>query len=137
MSFGKQLDSFVRKTEDRLQRIFRESVRELIRVAQAGAPVDTGLLRASLTLTVNDLAGPPQLREMTDAEARAYAASRPSGDTEKLQHGKTGDSVTLHWLARYAVMVEFGSRTQHAALFVQHASMKWPEIVNQVAKRVK
>ena len=141
MGFEGQLQAFRAEVERKIQTIFRQSLRELIAIAQlpveAGGslPTATGLLRASMTVTANG-GYLPTLQPMTRAEATAYAAGRPEGNSEAVDTATPGDVVLIQWLAGYAALIEYGGGGQRGRHFASFAAANWPRIVSETAQRV-
>ena len=141
MGFEDQIRAFRATVERKIQTIFRQSLRQLIDIAQlpeyAGGslPTDTGLLRASMTVTTNG-AIEAALAPMTRAEAIAYAAGRPAGDDTAVETAGIGDVVLIQWLAGHAALIEFGGAGKPGKHFVTFALANWPRIVSETAQRV-
>jgi hypothetical protein len=127
-SFYAQVDAWTRKSERRMEAVFKESTQRLIAEAQtprgAGGklPVDTGFLRATGQAS---LVGPPigPSRQVEGA---------PSNDYAVVILGATiGSTIYFGWTAEYAIYMEarYG--------FARSAVQNWPLIVARVITEAK
>jgi hypothetical protein len=134
-SFSAAVSGWTRKSEARLEAVYKESVQRVVSLAQqpvgAGGnmPVDTGFLRASLVTSLGlDL---PMIRE-TPTERGAYSWSE--GEIALTIAGATIDTpITAAWTAEYARVAEYGGENRGGRRFVALAAQQWPRIVAEVA----
>ena len=139
--FAAQLADFEKVVDDRLRRILRKSMDELLTMAQrpiregGRIPVESGYLRASLELREGDELV-TTLEPLTRTEAQAFAADRPEGDTSIIEAAEVGKLYTATWRAPYAIISEFGSGRNPGYLSVTAASANWQQIVARVAQRI-
>jgi hypothetical protein len=148
--FTAALEAFANKTAAQMKDIARESVQDVVGMAQnniqpgaharAGVPVarsipkgrrvpakegllpvDTGFLRNSLVSGLNGSFGSPG--------PNSYALAIEAMDL--------GDIAQFHWAADYAMHVELGTSRMRGVHFVGTAAATWPEAVARNAARVK
>ncbi len=134
-SFSAQVDKWVLQTQDRMERVAKESIKRVVKemqkpVAQGGnMPVDTGFLRASLQSGLNakpNLAPEGRSQGGAEEEVELTIAQMKIGDTYHAAYG-----------ANYAAAVEFGGGGRQPRAFVRSAAKKWGQIVKQVAKEAQ
>jgi hypothetical protein len=123
-SFTAQIDAWTRKSEARVEAVFKQSAQEVFSVAQrpvaAGGnmPVDTGTLRSSL-LTGRDGGA---IFEGADSYVLAIAGV------------PLGGRVLGVWTANYASAVHFGARGRRGRMWVDLAAQQWQDIVTRNAR---
>lgn len=139
-NFAASVDDWVRETEARLTAVMRESTQEVIADMQtpvgAGGrmPVDTGFLRASLVVAVNQ-----------EPVSATRANPNPQGSfnyTESvvslaIAGAEIGDVITASYSAVYARAIEYGSEGRAPRGFVRGAAAQWQAIVARVVARLK
>jgi len=124
-SFGSQVDAWTRKTEGRMEAVYRTAVQDLVEEVQTpqskggNLPVDTSFLRNSGMAAVNKI---------------------PSGDSDPsnataavviINQLKAGDRFVFGYTAQYARAMEakYG--------FTRLAAQNWGKIVDNAVKKVK
>lgn len=132
VSFAAQIDDWVRQTEQRATAVFRQSSQEVISTMQAGVPVDTGFLRASLQVGVNS--EPVKADQPADGGQHTYA---PTAATLAIAGAEIGDTVVASYSANYAPFVEYGTSKMVGRGFVRLAVEQWQSIVNRVTAAAK
>lgn len=136
VSFGAQIDDWVRAVEGRMLAVFRDAGQEVFSIAQTTynsggkLPFKTGFLRNSFVSSLNGstvVAGPA-----------AYELS--------FMAASLGDVVFGGWTAEYARRMEFGfvgtdalgrNYNQSGFGFVENAAAQWQQIVDRHATRLR
>jgi len=153
--FFAQVDEWCTQAEDRLLWIFMEAVQRVIsKMQEVGPskarggqgtghmPVDTGYLRSSLVVQLNNLSATKTVKPK-DVQAFAYDDSQVS---MVIVAAKLGDSIYAAYTAAYARRLEYGfsgtdsaGRTvnQEGYAFVRLAVQQWQSIVNEVVAEAK
>ena len=132
-TFEAQVSAWVRKSERRIEAVFKESAQRVINQARESTPVDTGFLRASLTTTLNapitDIQfRPPDGRAPDDGGASIAAV---------IAGASAGDTVYAVYAANYATFVEYGARGRPGVGMVRRAAQNWQSIVRAVSAEAK
>lgn len=134
LQFGVTVDAWVRKTEQRMLAVFRESVQRLTSNAIARTPVDTGYLKSSVVASLQQM---PQV----NPNAKGVAGSSYSVDVGAiatvLAGAKIGDVAYIGWVASYGPIIEAGHSKQAPAGFVRVSALEWPRIVSEVTQEAK
>lgn len=137
-SFSASVSAWVRKSEARLEAVFKGSAQDVISLMQEPGPsvanpdgfgtghmpIDTGFLRASLMAAINDPV-PSIVFRPPDLTSAAYD---PSPIALVIAGAKLGETIYATYSADYARAMEarYG--------FVRLAAQKWPEIVSRNAQ---
>ncbi len=126
--FIADVQAFADKTADQMLRVARQSIQDVVRIAQTpvaqggNMPVDTGFLRNSL------------VTEVRGSRAGEGADSYVLG----LSALQLGDPFQVSWTAEYAIprhyMVGVG---QGGGLWRDNAAQQWSRIVQQNARLVQ
>lgn len=132
LSFAAQVDAWVRETEARMLAVFRTAAEYVVEDVLDRTPIDTGYLRASLTVTTT---GPLPIR----------ANARPvEGQTYNVQPyalsiagAELGDTVYASFVASYAAHVEYGARGRAGRAMVRLAAQNWPVHVDRAVAAAK
>jgi hypothetical protein len=133
-AFDKQVTAWVRKSEQRLTAVYRQSIQDLVEEAQTdyysggNLPKDLGFLQSTGDAAIGQLpvgeSEPPEGQERFswDAEAALLVINRA-------QLG--GPPVFFGWTAVYANAMEekYG--------FARLAAQNWPQIVNKAARTIE
>jgi hypothetical protein len=133
MSFDVQVSQFRRRALEKIDNVYRASIRDVIdeatqtqpSVSETGTfvvgklPVLTGRLAESLFVAIN---GSMRLNQRT-----AYRRS-----VDKV---KATDRVSFGWTAPYAATIEYGGGPIEGRFFATNAVRKWNSIVRRNAKR--
>lgn len=131
LSFGAQVDAWVRETEQRMTAVFRESARRTISTALSYTPVDTGFLRASVRVSLQSM--PP-----VDPKATGSGPAAPGGDyVMAIAGAELGQTIYAGWTAAYGPFVEFGTSKMAPRAFVARAAAQWPATVRQVSQELR
>lgn len=140
-----EIDDFILESEDRMIRLMRQSVADVVDNAQTSTAkggrmrVDTGFLRASGQMSLTGMPSGPA-RGAKDATKHQYDSgggdwSKGSNVTEKLSKAKLGDTIYFGWTANYARYRELYDG------FLEGALMQWARIVafniDTIRQRVK
>lgn len=139
MSFEKDIQSFGKKYEAKLKRVFGASVQELAEIANEPVAkggrmrVDTGFLRSSLKGQLNAM--PSGASEPTKGQIYSKTDSldgaQESSLLAELLKWRAGDKFYLGWSANYARFREYKDG------FVRYAAQRWKIIVDENAKKFK
>lgn len=128
LSFAAQIDGLVKKTERNMTAVFREASKRVIQQAQDNVPVDTGFLRSSLQVAINQPV-PPAIRPQ--------GAPVPGPNISAVIAGASlGDTITAGYTAVYAPFVEYGTSRMSPRRFVGRAVANWQGIVNRTVADV-
>lgn len=135
VSFSGQVSEWVRQSEDRMRRVFRESTQRVVAEMQtpvgAGGnmPIDTGFLRAGVVAS-------------TDAPTPIDPKARPQKGQSYVYNGgnvtlviagaELGQTVWVTYTAAYAAHQEYGTSKMAGRGFVRLAAQRWPSIVDEV-----
>ncbi len=138
-SFSAQVSDWVKETEDRLERVTKESMQRVVSEMQkpvaAGGnmPVDTGFLRASIRASLS------QMPDIDPASRPADGKKYPYEDAVSLtiQGMALGQTFYAGYVASYAAHQEYGSNGRAGKAFVRLAAQNWQQIVNQVSAEAK
>lgn len=131
LSFGAQIEEWVKETEQRMTAVFRESARRTISTAISYTPVDTGFLRASVRVSTQSM---PQV----DPKATGTGTAAPGGDyVMAIAVAELGQTIYAGWTAAYGPYVEFGTSKMAPRAFVGRAAAQWGAIVRQVSQELK
>lgn len=136
LSFGAQIDDWVRATEQRMNAVFRESTRRTISIAQSLVPVDTGFLRASVQASVSEM---PRIssEKSSGGGSRRRRTALPGDVTLAIAGAKIGQTIYVGYTASYAGFVEYGTSKMAPRAYVGQAVIQWPQTVNQVVNELK
>lgn len=139
-SFEAQVAAWTKKVRGANEAIFKQSVQELVSVAQAARGeggrmrVDTGFLRSSLMASTSHV--PPINRSAKPVSGQSYAYSGAE-ITAVIAGAELGDTIFLGYTAAYAAHREFGARGQAPDAFVRTAAQQWPQVVARVTAELK
>lgn len=131
LSFGAQIDSWVKETEARIEAVFRESARRTVSLAISYTPIQTGFLRASVRVSLQSM---PQV----DPKATGPGTAAPGGDyVMAIAGAELGQTIYAGWTAAYGPFVEFGTSKMAPRAFVARAAAQWPATVRQVSQELR
>jgi hypothetical protein len=130
-SFEAQIDAWVRKTEARMLAVFKTAAQYVIEDVRDRTPVDTGFLRASLTVTLD---GPLPMRPEARAGAFNYDAQPYS---LVIAGAQLGGTVYASFVAGYAGHVEYGARGRAGTGMVRLSAQNWQSHVNRAVAEAK
>lgn len=127
------LDQWTRKTEARMEAVFRTAAQSMIEEAQTPTDkggnmrVDTGFLRNSGTAALNSIPTGSALQGQTFRQVDWDAA--PS--VLVINRAKIGDRIVFGWTANYADVRERKDG------FMRLAAQNWPQHVKRAAAKVR
>ncbi len=133
MSFEADVTAWARKTENRLEAVFRSSVQEVARQAQqpiekgGNMPVDTGFLRNSGQAALNRMPSGDSYSDPSDSAGKQVM----DATAVTIARANLGDAIIFGWTARYAPFME----ARYA--FMRTAAANWRSIVAKEADRIK
>ena len=119
--FEKQVTKWARKSEARMEAVFRTAAQDMIEDAQTPRdkggrmPIDTGFLRNSGSAAINSIPAGGGLGNTAVVISRA----------------KLGDTIYFGWTANYAQYME----VKYA--FMRMATQKWGQFVKVAARRIE
>lgn len=137
LSFGAQIDDWVRATEQRMTAVFRESTRRTISIAQSLVPVDTGFLRASVRASLSEMPRIDSSKSSGGGGSRRRRTALPGDVTLAIAGAKVGQTIYVGYTASYAGFVEYGTSRMAPRAYVGQAVIQWPQTVNQVVNELK
>jgi hypothetical protein len=127
-TFSAQVDAWVLKTKQRQEAVFKTAAQNVIGDVIDRTPVDTGYLRASLTVTLNE---PLPMRGQ---QGDGYTA--PPIDLS-IAGAQLGDIIFASFVANYALPVEYGARGRAGVGMVRLAAQAWPQHVASAVAAAK
>jgi hypothetical protein len=127
-SFATQVDEWTLKTQARYEAVLKTAVMNVVEDIIDRTPVDTGFLRASLTISIDDPV--PATRE----KGSAYVAPPYALAISRLQIGQT---IYAGFAANYAGYVEYGTKYMKGAGMVRLAAQAWPRHVRDAVAKAK
>lgn len=134
LNFGAQVDAWVQETKQRMDAVLRQSTQEVVSLAQANVPVDTGFLRASIRGSLKSMPPINKAAKPIDGKSYGYSGSEIS---LTIAGAEIGDVVYIGWTAGYAGHVEYGTNKMAPRAFVRTAAAQWTAVVNRVSSRLK
>lgn len=134
LSFAAQIDSWVSETQDRAERVWKESTKRVVSIANNGVPIDLGFARASIRGSTESM--PTIDPDFDNKERKPYADA--FGEIVLLIDSATlGQTIYVGWTASYVLPLEFGHSKQAPNGFVRLAAAQWPRIVGEVTAEAK
>ena len=135
MSFTTQLDAWTKKTEARVEAVFKTSFSRLVEEAQTPVAkggnmrVDTGFLRNTGVASIGGLpSGPDKNPFKEPGSAPEWTNSELATTINRLRLGQV---IFFGWTANYA------QHRENRDGFVRRATQNWQMIVNQATKDAK
>lgn len=132
MSFTTQLDAWVKKSEKRVELVFKESFSRVVDEAQkpvakgGNMRIDTGFLRNSGQAAIGGLPSGPD---------KNPGVKQPDWNNSEIittiNRLKLGQTIFFGWTANYAI------HRENKDAFVRRATQNWQMIVNQVTAEAK
>lgn len=132
-TFQAAIDAWVRKTEKRVELIFKESTQRVVSKMQSRIPVDTGFARSSIRASLQQM---PEI----DPNFRGDPGKRYSsgGDVSVvIAQASLGDTIYIGYTASYVGFLENGHSQQAPSGFVRISAMEFPQIVKEVTAEAK
>lgn len=141
-SFNVVMDKFVADTKDKMLKVVKNSIKEVVQDAQRPVEkggkmrVDTGFLRSSGQAQLNQVpSGQTEGRKRNENEIGVLPEYAVPDNADyilpTLAKMKIGDTFYFGWTARYASTREIYDG------FMESAVMKWKEIVDNQIRRLK
>lgn len=140
-NFATSVEKWVRETEGAAEAVFKQASQEVLAEAQrpvsqgGNMPVDTGFLRASLVVGLNN---EPDVAA-TSRRARTWKAQSAADEesiTLTLAPAKLGYKLEARWTAEYAAHVEYGARGRPGRGFARAAATKWQAFVDAAVAKL-
>lgn len=132
-SFAATVTAWARKSDDRLNAIFRESSKRVVSLAQSRIPVDLGFARASVLASLSEM---PMIDPAMKGLGRAVHYD-PGEIVLVIAGARLGDAIYVGWTANYVGYLESGSSSQAPSGFVRVSAMEWPRIVRDVTAEAR
>jgi hypothetical protein len=133
-TFSAQVSDWVRKTEQRMTAVFRQSAQEVILDMQNRTPVDTGFARASVVVSTSAM---PSI----DPNKHGEEGGNYPPNTEEIGlaivGAVIGQTIYAGYTAAYALALEYGHSKQAPNGMVRLAAQRWPQIVREVSARAQ
>jgi len=133
MTFEADVNAWTRKTQARLEAVFKSSVQEVARQAQVpqekggNLPVDTGFLRNSGQAALNRMPSGDSFQDASDSAGKQVM----DATAVTIARANLGDAIIFGWTAEYAPFME----ARYA--FMRTAAANWRSIVAREADRIK
>lgn len=133
-SFSAQVDDWVRKSENRMEAVFKTAAQDLsIAVTTPKArggrmPVDTGFLINSIMAGINQPPSGPGART-TEPQRGDYEMG--NSIAVAINSAKLGDKIVFGFTANYAPYMEYRNG------FVRLNAQQWPQLVDRAVNKVK
>lgn len=127
-SFSAAVEKWALKSQARLLAVFRTAAQYVIEDVRDRTPVDTGFLRASLTVTLD---GPLPMREAAGSAYQAPSYSLVIAGAE------LGGTVYASFVANYAGHVEYGAQGRASVGMVRLAAQAWSSHVARAVAEAK
>lgn len=131
-SFSAEVDEWVMKSRARMLAVFKLSTEYVIEDVIVRTPVDTGFLRASLTVSLD---GPLPIRP--DAKPAGTETYQPQPYSLQIAGADLGDTIYASFVASYAAHVEYGAQGRAGAGMVRLAAQAWPQHVARAVSEAK
>ena len=133
--FTAQVNAWVAATVERQEAVFKESAGRVIEAMQERVPVDTGFLRGSMQVAINQ---PLPAADKKDGPGASFAPTYAA----TIANATIGDFITAGYSAVYGPRLEYGfvgkdslgrDINQPPRGWVRMAAAMWPDIVKQVS----
>lgn len=134
LSFSAQIDAWVAKIPDRAERVWKESTKRVVSIANNGVPVDLGFARASIRGSTESM---PAIDPDFDNKERKPYADAFGEIVLLIENATLGQTIYVGWTASYVLPLEFGHSKQAPSGFVRLAAAQWPRIVGEVTAEAK
>lgn len=131
-TFSAVVSDWVAATQERMTAVFRLSAEYVIENVIELTPVDTGFLRASLTVTTD---GPLPIRP--DARPARDGTYELGPYSLVINGAELGQTVYASFVASYSAHVEYGARGRAGRGMVRLAAQRWPEHVDRATAAAK
>lgn len=133
-NFDAAVTAWCRKSEDRMERVFRESCQRLVNEVQANVPVVTGFLKSSPVATEGS---PTLIRKDAKGEKGNTYTFNLGQPVTVIASLKIGQVFFFCYVAVYARAVEYGGPNRAGRGYVRLAAQMWKSIVAQVAREAQ
>jgi len=108
-SFTATIDSWVSKTENRVELVFKQASFDVLNRAQENAPHRDGFLKSSLVVSLNGPV-PAATRANPNGDDENRQTFQPTNFSAVIASAKLGDVISAGWTANYAPAQEWGAR---------------------------
>jgi Bacteriophage protein of unknown function (DUF646). len=128
LDFGKVVGRWASASQDRMERIFKQSTQTLANTMNAAGnvPIDTGFLRSSIRGSLTDM---PRIDPAKTNKRKAPSTWDGSDLTLVIAQAKLGDTIYIGYTAAYAGFLEYGTSKMAPRGFVARATGQWQRIV--------
>src|SRR5690606_24358320 len=111
-SFSAAVDEWVMKSRARMLAVFKLSTEYVVEDVISRTPVDTGFLRASLTVSLD---GPLPIRPDAGPAREWSGGYQPQPYSLQIAGADLGDTIYASFIASYAAHVEYGAQGRAGA----------------------
>ena len=131
LNFAAAVNEWVKETQDRMVRVFRTAADLMVEDVIRRTPVDTGYLRASLTVTLD---APLPIRPEAKGgvplpQAQPYSLT--------IAGAEIGDTIFGSFVASYAAYVEYGTSKMAPRRMVGLAAQSWQAHVDKAVSMAR
>ncbi|MCT6872011.1 MAG: HK97 gp10 family phage protein [Bartonella sp.] len=126
-SFTAQIDAWVLQSKTRMLAVFQTAAQFVIEDMLDRTPVDTGYLRASVTVRFNKPA--PIRPNNVPMEGAQYGM--PTQYALAIAGAKLGKTIYASYTAAYALPIEYGFKSYAGAGMVRLAAQNWGAYVTK------
>lgn len=134
LNFAASVDDWVKKTDQRMLAVFRESTQRVTSLANNAIPVDTGFARASVQASTESM--PPIISGSKGENGRAYPGNFGQVSAV-IANARLGQTIYVGWTASYVLPLEYGHSKQAPSGFVRIAAAQWERVVSEVTQEAK
>lgn len=133
LDLGAQLDDWAKKSQARMEAVYKGSTQELISRAQQRIPVDTGFARASIRASLEKM---PEITSVNGEKHKQYSVDI-SSIILVINSAKLGQTIYVGWTAKYVQQLEWGHSDQAPSGFIGVTALEWPQIVAGEIEKAK
>ena len=132
VNFQASVDDWTRQSLTRMTNVFKDAAGFVIDDVVDRTPVDTGFLRASITVTMDAFA--PVRSDFKGLKGVTYA---PTSYTLVIEGLELGDTLYASFTAAYGPFVEYGSNGRAGVGMVRLAAQNWQQHVARAIQLAK
>lgn len=124
INFTAQIDEWVLKSKARMLAVFQTATQFVVEEMIDRTPVDTGYLRASITVRFNTPA-PIRPNNLPSAGASKNSYGMPTQYALAIAGAKIGQTIYASYTAAYALPIEYGFKSYAGAGMVRLSAQNW------------
>jgi hypothetical protein len=132
--FSATVSAWVRKSDERMLAVFRESAQRTVSLAQRRIPVDTGFARASVRASLEAM---PLIDPKASKPKQGTFTFNATEIVLVIAKAKLGQTIYVGWTANYVGELERGHSQQAPSGFVRLAALQWKQTVREVSEEAK